>query len=415
MNKAKGCIVCAAPGFKLIGGVGSYTYNLVKFFSNEGWAVHCLATNDRSDNYNIQQFSQSFHDLSQIPLSPKKVFLATDIINKINPNVILLNHCALAQYTLPLLNKTIKPVAVIHSDDSRYYRTATIFNDRVFRWIAPTSGVGKGVSNYAGAINSNRISIIPHGIDNVLFSGQGRNKESKGRITFVGYIAQNKGADLLLPIMKRVVLKHPDCHITVVGYGPLQDTLAQQFRESGLEKNLTITGKVFPEKVADILKCSDVFLLPTRIEGFGLVIAEAMMSGVVPVVSRLAGITDTIATNNETGMLVEVDDVEGFSFAIIELLSNPDRLSSMMHAAQKVAQEKFTIQRMINDYERLFAEEDNRPTLPKRGVTGWVFETVREMLRKNPNGTYRFKKKFGTFKNMLLSSARKTITERNIE
>jgi glycosyltransferase involved in cell wall biosynthesis len=409
MNKSKGSIVCASAGFNYVGGMETYTHNLLKYLFKAGWEIHCLATNYQGDNYQIKSFSCSFHDLSQWPLSLKKVFQAADIINKINPDVLLLNHCPLAQYTLPLLIETIKPVTILHSDDSRFYQTATIFKDRIFRWIAPTEGVAQGASSYVGATNSNRISIIPHGIDNELFSTQGRKKEPIGEITFVGYVAQNKGADLLLPIMKRVVLQYPHFHLTVIGDGPLQDILNQQFRAAGLDKNLTITGKIFPEKVAAILKCSDILLLPTRIEGFGLAIVEAMMSGVVPVVTRLSGITDTIVNNNETGVLIEVNDVVGFSSAIIELLSNPNRLSSMMHAAQKAAQEKFSIQRMIDDYERLFAENDDRPTLPKRGVARWSLEVLREMVRKNPDGTLKFEKKFVTMKNILINGFKRKI------
>lgn len=378
-------------------------HNLLNYLCKAGWETHCLATNYGGDNYQLQALSRSFFDLSQQPLSPRKVFLAADLINKINPDVLLINHCPLAQYTLPLLRDTIKPVVILHSDDPRFYQTATIFKDRVFSWIAPSDGVAKAASSYVGVKNLNRISVIPHGIDTELFSVQGRKTQLTGKVTFVGYVAQNKGADLLLPIMKQVAKQHPDCHLTVVGYGPLQDMLEKQFMSAGLDKNLTFTGKAFPQKVADILKCTDVFILPTRIEGFGLAIVEAMMCGAVPVVSRLEGITDTIVDNNKTGILVESDNVEWFSSAIIDLLSNPARLASMKHAAEKAAREKFSLQRMIDDYERLFAEEDNRPILPKRRIAGWSLEVLREMKRKNPDGTYQFQRKLQTVKQILFN------------
>jgi glycosyltransferase involved in cell wall biosynthesis len=398
MNKTKGCILCAAPEFSDVGGLGLYMHNLIKYLSNKGWITHCLAANNKSDNYKIKEYTRSFYDISEQPLSLKKIFKAAEIINQIKPDVLLLNHCALAHYALPLLTKNIKPIAILHSNDSRFYETATIFGDRVFRWIAPTISVARNAVSYIGEKKIKRISLIPHGIDNGLFFAEKRKKNSICNITFVGYVAENKGADLLLPIMKRVALEHSDCHLTIVGYGPLQDSIEQQFSDAGLYKNLTTTGKVSHEKVAEILKSSDILLHPTRIEGFGLAVAEAMMSGAVPVVSKISGITDTIVANNETGILVKVDDVEEFSSAVIDLLSNPDRLAVMKQSAQKTAQEKFTLQRMISDYERLFEEEDDRPALPKRGIAGWTFETLREILQKNPDGTYRFQKKLGTFK-----------------
>ena len=402
MKQTKGCIVFAAPGFKEFGGMASYIHNVVKCFSSYGWEVHCIATNDRSDNQKIKNYAKTFHDLSQKPLSPKKVFLAADIINNINPDIVMLNHCALVQYVLPLLNKSIKPVSVIHSDDSRFYQVATIFEDRVFRWVAPSISVANNALHYISDKNRKRVSVIPHGVDNEIFKAKRVRLAINYNIAFVGFVAPNKGADLLFPVMQRVLLKYPQTHLHIIGYGPLEDVIKNQFIEQGLGNNLTITGRVSPQKVAEILAESDIFLLPTRIEGFGLAIVESMMCGAVPVVSKLAGITDTIVDHDETGFLIDADDVDGFASAIIALLSNPVRQNEMKRAAQQSAKDRFALTRMISDYEKLFAVPDDRPFMPQRGVVGWSLETLHEMIRKNPDGTFRFQKKLGTFKNVLI-------------
>lgn len=378
-------------------------------FLARGWQVHCIATNSRGDAFGKLGVGISCHDLSSLPLSPNKVFTVAKLVNKINPDILLLNNCALLHYALPLLNSSIIPIAVLHSDDPYFYNIASLFAHRIYRWIAPTTGLAKEFRQYLPMEYSGAVSIIPHGVSEQCFhpiepvAKSGRNY----RIAFVGFVAENKGADLLPEIMRRVVESHPSIHLTVVGYGPLREQLEQQFLKAGIEKNCTFTGPLSPEGVAGILGDSDIFLLPTRIEGFGLVIAEAMMSGVVPVVSRLAGITDTIVTHNETGMLVEVDYVEGFSSAILELLSNMDNLALMRQNVLNAAQENFTLKRMIDDYELLFGLEDDRPIIPRCGITGWVFETVREMTKKDPSGVYRLQKKLGTVKRVLASIAGK--------
>ncbi len=404
MTQAKGRIVIAAPGFEEFGGMAAYIHNVVKCFSSNGWEVHCVATNEKRDNHEIRHYAKTFHDLSQKPLSPKKVFLAANIIGNINPDIVLLNHCALIQYTLPLLNKSIKPVSVIHSDDSRFYQVASIFEDRVFRWVAPTRRVAKNALNYIADKNRKRIGVIPHGVDNDIFNTKNAASGLNYNIAFVGFVAPNKGADLLFPVIQRVLLKYPSVHLHIIGYGPLDDEIKNQFIEQGLGNNLTITGRVPPPKVAKILAESDIFLLPTRIEGFGLAIVEAMMCGAVPVVTKLAGITDTIITHNETGFLIDIDDIEGFASAIIALLSNPVRIEEMRKATQQTAQERFALSRMISDYEKLFSVQDDRTFFPKRGCLGWSLETLHEMTRRNPDGTYRFQKKLSTLKNVLLSN-----------
>lgn len=401
MSQEKGCIICAAPDFQEFGGMASYIGNIVKCFSNSGWEVHCIATNDKSDNHKIIDYAKTFHDLSQKSLSPKKVFLAAGIINNINPDIVLLNHCALIQYTLPLLNKSIKPVSVIHSNDSRFYRVSSIFEDRVFRWVAPTISVAQNGLCYLSDKNRKRVAVIPHGVDDEVFNTKKAISEINYNIAFVGFVAPNKGADLLFPIMQRVLLKYPAAHLHIIGYGPLEDEIKNQFSRQGFGNNLTLTGQVPPHKVAEILTKSDIFLLPTRIEGFGLAIVEAMMCGVLPVVTKLAGITDTIVYHNETGLLIDNENIDGFASAVIESFSNPVRLAKMTKAAQQTAQKRFSLMRMISDYEKLFAESDDRPFLPKRGSVGWTLDTLHEMTRKNPDGTFRFKNKFQTVKHIL--------------
>jgi len=402
MKQAKGRIIIAAPDFKEFGGVASYIHNVVKCFTSNGWEVHCIATNEKSDNHEIRRYAKTFHDLSQKPLSPRKVFLAADLINDINPDIILLNHCALIQYTLPLLNKSIKPVSVIHSDDSRFYQVTSIFEDRVFRWVAPTRSVAKNALLYISNKNRKRVSVISHGVDNEIFNAKRVRSEINYNIAFVGFVAPNKGADLLFAVMQRILLKYPQTHLHIIGYGPLADEIKNQFVQQGLGNNLTITGRVSPQKVAEILAESDIFLLPTRIEGFGLAIVEAMMCGVAPVVTKLAGITDTIVDHDETGFLIDADDVDGFASAIIALLSNPVRQNEMKRAAHQSAKDRFALTRMVSDYEKLFAVPDDRPFLPQRGFAGWSLEMLQEMTRKYPDGTFRFQKKLGTLKNVLI-------------
>lgn len=409
MTNSKPIIVIATVGLNSIGGIEAYVRNMAQGFLARGWQVHCIATNSRGDAFGKLGDGISCHDLSSLPLNPKKVFTVAKLVNRINPDILLLNNCALLHYALPLLNSSIIPIAVLHSDDPYFYNIASLFAHRIHRWVAPATGLAKEFRKHLRVEYSDAVCVIPHGVSEQYF----RPLESvaKGgtcyRIAFVGFVAENKGADLLPEIMRRVVQSYPSIHLTVVGYGPLYEQLEQQFLEAGIEKNATFTGPLSPEGVVGILSNSDIFLLPTRIEGFGLVIAEAMMSGAVPVVSRLAGITDTIVTHNETGMLVEVDDVEGLSAAIVDLLSNSDRLALMKLAAQKTAREKFTLQRMIDVYERLFGSENERSIMPSFGIAGWVYETVREMTRKDSSGNYRLQKKLSTVKRMLASIAGK--------
>ncbi len=371
----------AAPGFNAVGGLETFLSHTVHALSARGWDVHCMATSYNGDNVSDLQRIATCHDLSSLPLSPNKVFQAAQLINKTAPHILFMNHCPLAQYALPLLHRSIKPVSVIHSDDRRFYRTAAIFREYVFRWVAPTIKVAQDSHMYVGAKNRSRVSVIPHGIHLDMFHSDSRRIRPTGKIVFVGYIAENKGADLLPQIMQEITESHMKAHLTIVGYGPLRENLERQFQESGIIRNVTFTGPLSQHGVAQILRGADVLLLPTRIEGFGLSIAEAMLCGTVPVVTRIAGVTDQLIKDGRNGFLVKQDDVYGFAAAIRFLLSEKNRFQEVAECASREGKERFSLKRMIDDYERLFSEEDDRPKHKQGNKTGWFLELLPEVFR----------------------------------
>ena len=366
-----------------IGGLGSYLMTLIGGLKSRGWDVHLMVTNGSGSLFERMTNFAICHDLSAQHLSSKKIFRAAELVNKISPDILLMNNCSLMHYTLPLIMKTTKPIAVLHSDDMRFYKTAAFFSKRIFRWIAPTQGVADRCRTYLGQELRKRVRITPHGIDNKLFKVNGkRKKKISGNICFVGYIAENKGADLLPEILLTVSKAYQDVRLTIAGYGPLEEVLKKRCKANGTLHKCFFTGAVNQEKVAAILRDSDILLLPTRIEGFGLSIVEAMMSGAVPVVTRIKGITDDIVSDGMTGLLVEPNDTEGFAGAVAGLLKNPERLVLMSNAARETAASRYSSKKMLDAYEALFAEEDDRERIPCRGSLGWFGETIGEKIKQ---------------------------------
>ena len=122
------------------------------------------------------------------------------------------------------------------------------------------------------------------------------------------------------------------------------------------------------------------------------------MSGAVPVVTKLNGITDMIITNGVDGVLVAPGDMEGYSQAIIGLLNNEEKLHTFSAAAQKTARERYSLERMLDEYEKLFEEEDDREHLPCRSTLGWFKETSVEVMKKGVNSKWVFKRVKEIFK-----------------
>lgn len=113
-----------------------------------------------------------------------------------------------------------------------------------------------------------------------------------------------------------------------------------------------------------------------------MVIVEAMMCGVVPVVSRLAGITDQLLRDDETGILVTPRDINGFVMAVKRIHADSKLFHAMSLKAQKVAADTFSINTMIDRYEALFSEPHDIDTNGKKSIPGWYAEASIQFMRK---------------------------------
>lgn len=378
-------ILVANTGFNSVGGIETYIKNICESFEGNGHTVYALATNFIGNIHGAFGKNIQFNDLASVPLGIRKVYYAARLVNRMSPDILLLNHCSLLHYALPFLRKSIQPVVVLHSDDPRFYATASLFSPWVGQWVAPTPGVAEAFRQYIPARRWHDIQIIPHGVNTEIFGADFRKLTTDPVITFVGYVAENKGADLLPRIFQKVAEESPGSRLNIVGYGPLIDALKKEFRDFGLEERCTFTGPLSPGAVASVLAQSDIFLLPTRIEGFGLAIVEAMMGGAVPVVTSLSGITDSIVDNSLTGFLIQKDDVEGFANVINSLLSDRQRLSRISDTSRKKSLEKFSLDGMAGRYEQIFIRNDCRMASFSRFGIRWFFILIKETLYRALN------------------------------
>ncbi len=365
------------------GGLGSYLITLIDGLASRGWDVHLLVTNTRADYFDEKNRNFTYHDMSAVPLSPKKVFKTVDLVNSIIPDIILTNNCALMHYAIPLIGPKIKTVSVLHSDDSRFYAIGALFPKRLFRWIAPTVGLATRFQRFIDQKLYKKIRVIPHGINPTrFFPKKTQTDGSAHQILFVGFLGESKGADLLPDIFQRVATVIPDSFLTIIGDGPLKVRLDTEFRKRGLQKRILMQGVTSPDETANRMRASDILLLPTNLEGFGMVIVEAMMCGVVPVVSRLRGITDQLVHDGETGLLVPPHDINGFVEAVKRIHRDSELFQAMSAKAQKAAAEMFSVGMMIDRYEALFSEPGDNNSRGKKSIPGWYAEAAVQFLYK---------------------------------
>jgi N-acetyl-alpha-D-glucosaminyl L-malate synthase BshA len=149
------------------------------------------------------------------------------------------------------------------------------------------------------------------------------------------------------------VQKALPARLLLIGDGP--DRSAAEFLSMrlGIADRVDFVGK--QENVNELLALSDLMLMPSQLESFGLAALEAMACCVPAVATRVGGVPELIDSGNN-GLLYEVGDVEGMAAGAISILSDPALLETFSRAARRTAQDHFCASRIIPLYERYYEQ-----------------------------------------------------------
>lgn len=140
--------------------------------------------------------------------------------------------------------------------------------------------------------------------------------------------------------------------LILVGDGPERPKIERIARESPFFKNIFFLGNLKSTK--EILNISDLFILPSSTESFGLAALEAMASGVPVVASNSGGIPEVV-THQISGLLNDVADINQMTQNTLKILSNEDSLIKYKLGALENAKE-FDIKTILPKYEKLYAD-----------------------------------------------------------
>ena len=146
-----------------------------------------------------------------------------------------------------------------------------------------------------------------------------------------------------------------------MGEGPEKEPAEQLAKDLGIEDKVIFLGNSY--EIDRILCYSDLFMLPSETESFGLSALEAMASG-VPVISTNSGGLPEVNVHGVSGYLSNVGDIEDMSKNAIYILGDEARLKKFKANARKEA-EKFDLHQIVPQYEQIYEETMNKCMLLK--------------------------------------------------
>ncbi|MGB6299896.1 MAG: glycosyltransferase family 4 protein [Rivularia sp. (in: cyanobacteria)] len=175
-------------------------------------------------------------------------------------------------------------------------------------------------------INSERIKITHRGIDNIFAQAKRSQPDQVTNFIFYGSFAPIKGVFDAIAALG-AVRDHKNWTLKLAGWHN-EEAVKAAIREQGIEKQVSILGKLTPEELVKELEWAHVAILPSQAESFGRAIAEAQAAG-LPVISYDIGSIPEIVENGVTGWLAPHKHVDKLAQAITEAIQNPEKTFHM--------------------------------------------------------------------------------------
>jgi mannosyltransferase len=209
-------------------------------------------------------------------------------------------------------------------------------------------------------------TVIHHGIDVELYSPPADRRAAfaatglpgKYGIGVFGRVRRQKGADLFVEAMCRLLPRYPDFSAVVIGLAtvdnrPFLEGLKQQVAAAGLEQRILFLGELPIEEVPLWYQRISIYVFASRVEGFGLTMLEAMAAGDAVVATR-AGAAEMVIADGDDGVLAPVGDADALAAALEPLMRDPERIEAMGRRAREKVVGQFSRDREADEISEVY-------------------------------------------------------------
>lgn len=184
-------------------------------------------------------------------------------------------------------------------------------------------------------ISSEKVVVIPNGVDREKFHPLEHVERIPGSILYVGRIDKRKGLDFLIGSIPLVLKRNPRAKLYVGGAGRHLAACKQLAKTHGLESHVEFMGYIPEEDLNEWYNRVMCLVVPSRFEGFGLTVIEAMAAGTSVVASNVDGLR-TLIRNGVNGYLVDYGNRDELGGRIATLLEDPETQRAFSQKGQEM-------------------------------------------------------------------------------
>lgn len=369
--------------YPAVGGVETHVYNICKRLVERGHEVIVYTSDLLGDNPLTRLPDHAEKEVEGIEIRHFKAFKLFSNIDAsvVMPSMIIAllkseadvihahNYCYFPAHSTVLARgiNGIPLVLTTHTSPQSMFPTLRKLYDNtvsklIFLAVDHIVSLTKRDAEYLISIGAKRegISVIPNGVDMEVFSGRGDGVSFKERyhvdgkvVLFVGRLSREKGLRYLLDAMPDVLKGVPDALLVLVGedFGIL-DKLKMQATQLGIHRKVRFIGPLFGSELLDAYGASDVFVLPSMVEGFSVSLLEAIAMG-KPIVATNTGAAPDLISDGVNGFLIEPRNKGQITEAVIRLCQD-EKLAKKMGKMNESIATKYSWNNTVQEIERVY-------------------------------------------------------------
>lgn len=359
MKKIKVLYIITSLG---LGGAEKLLLSYLKRLNPVRYNFYVCTLRDKPDDLKpeISHYAQVYNLNMKNKFNPLTIFSLLKVIKTIRPDII---HTHLFQPRIyasiaHLFNRKSVLITQKHSvvNPKKHHfflileMICILLNKKI---VAISESVKDSLRRYE-LIPASKILVLPNGIDYMEFnSNMNKNKIQlkKGLILgTVGRVEKSKGIEYLLKAMPKILAKFPDTRLEILGEGSEMENLKYLSNKLKISNSVIFFGKL----VNPIPNYSrmDIFILPSILEGFGIVLLEAMAMGIPVVATNVHGIKEVVI-NGESGILVPPKSADAIADAIFNIIERPE-LSKKLIEQGLLRAKLFDVQLHLKKLENLY-------------------------------------------------------------
>lgn len=361
-------ILLASSSFRG-GGITSYALELTNSYSVNH--EFYLMVGETNGYINEKTFSNLIHaDMDN--LSAINANFVTNIINELNPDVLIISNACVVGLIIPFLNDSIRIITVSHS---LRYNEADIA-----AFHAPFIDKIIALSHYNMEYLQNKFRIGDEGKIHVIYNffksstdgpsvSEKKEYTHKPIIVFAGGSAPSKSPELVHSILLKLLKTPAEFRFYWLGvtYPPLKKIQFLKKIEQIVpdDHRVIFTGKIPRKEATSILSKANIILMPSRREGCPMALLEAMSAGIIALTSDYKNGCREIVENAKCGKVISHENSNQFVNTILDIINDPTHYDHNYDAAISFFNKKLSFPAWKNEMDRLI-QDTNRRHSPRK-------------------------------------------------